>query len=169
METNFQLEAACRKYGIPLVQCCNKNLIPRQLHEGGLIVNMEDDKDANGRELGGTHWVSVYAEKDKRGRLHGAYFDSFGQPAPVAVQQYLAPTVPYCLSTVDIQNINSGWCGSFCLLFLYYMSHYRSVPFEQRFLHFLQHFNPRDPDANLRLLKSYFSELRDERVQKENN
>jgi len=164
METNFQLEAACRRYSIPLVACANKNLLPRQLHEGGLIVNMEDDEDANGRELAGTHWVSVYVEKGKKGKWSGAYFDSFGRAPPVAVQQYLRATVPYCLSTVDIQNINSGFCGKYCLLFLLFMSRNRNVPFEQRFRNFLQLFDPRDPDANLRLLKSYLKDIHHERA-----
>ncbi len=162
MMTNFQIEAACKKYAIPLVSCCNKNLLPRHIHEGGVIVNMQNDEDTHGRELEGTHWVAAYVEKGKKGKLSGAYFDSFGQPAPVAVQQYLRPTVPYYLAGVDTQNINSGWCGSYCVLFLLFMSRNRTVPFERRFRSFMQLFDTKDPDANLTLLKKYFSEVRDE-------
>ncbi len=159
--TNVQIEGACRRLSVPLVACCCKNLMPRHLREGGIVLNLSDDVDAHGRELPGTHWVAVYVEKGRKGKWMGAYFDTFGQPAPVAVQHYLRPTVPYFLSGADVQNIHGGWCGSYCVLFLYFMSHNRSVPFEKRYRSFMEMWS-KDPDANLTLLKSYFSEVRNE-------
>ncbi len=159
--SNEQIERACQRLSVPLVCVTNKNLMPQHLCEGGIVINLSDSVDAKGRELPGTHWTAVYVEKGKKGKWHGAYFDTFGAPPPVAVQQYLRPTVPYSFSCFDIQSVESGWCGTYCVLFLFFMSRNRCGSFEQRFLHFLQMWSSDNPTANLTLLKSYFKELRD--------
>ncbi len=80
-----------------------------------LIMELQDSNGGIG------HWVALYKDLDRY-----IYFDSFGQPPPTIVYKYCKPfNVQY--STKQIQNINSGWCGSYCLAFLYYMQHDKSL------------------------------------------
>lgn len=53
------------------------------------------------------HWVAV----DNRNKI---YFDSFGMPPPINIPK------SYSYSNLDIQNIRSGHCGQFAVLFIYF-------------------------------------------------
>ncbi len=57
----------------------------------------------------GTHWVAV----DNK---HKRYFDSFGLPPP----EYIPKDYEY--TTLQIQDINTGRCGQYVSLWLYYSS-----------------------------------------------
>jgi len=64
----------------------------------GQIINMGSPS------IGGTHWCAAYMDK---------YFDPFGMPA--------APNMTHLQWTpLQIQNINSGGCGCYCMLWIYY-------------------------------------------------
>jgi len=106
--TNVDIEEACQKYSIPLLGVYSKNRLPHHLREGGMILNLEDDVDDRGRSLPGSHWVAVWVEKSKKVGLKGTYFDPFGAPPPVAVQNYLLSCGAIKYNDRDIQNLIVG-------------------------------------------------------------
>lgn len=101
------------------------------------IINLGDV------ELGGTHWTGLFLA----GREGAFYFDSFGAPPPRAVAdfmwQYVAPLGGGHAYYSDgvIQNIHSGYCGQYVILFGRYMSELLSHPAADRFTAFLSIFN----------------------------
>ena len=79
-----------------------------------IVINMAD----SGRP--GTHWVALHQ--------NGAYtyFDSFGQPALPEVlkwvnnaNKYKKKKKPLYHSNLQYQSLASGYCGEYCLLFIY--------------------------------------------------
>jgi hypothetical protein len=60
-----------------------------------------------GEGVKGTHWVAV-------DNINKCYFDSFGMSPPIVIPR------DYSQIRIDIQDINFGRCGSYCVLFLYY-------------------------------------------------
>lgn len=163
LTTNFQLEDACKEYRIPLVGVFSKNeLKDVTLAEGGYIINMCDSHDENGNPLGGTHWVACWVEKQRNdGQVRSCYFDSFGVAPPVAVQRFLGRLRPYPYCTFQIQNINSGVCGYYCLEFLWFMKterlKYPTV--DSRFDEFLERYSY-NPKKNRRLLEGFLKDIR---------
>lgn len=107
------------KYDIPLNAVVNKDLLEHIFPEyGGYIINLQDS-DAGG----GTHWVAIalMANKDD-GNKHCVYWDSFGIDPPTAVMRFCKRWANKMIISEDhIQNINSGYCGQYCILFLEYM------------------------------------------------
>lgn len=115
--TNEQLMHMAKKYDIPL----NAVYMKDELKDitplpGGYIINMQDSVDGNG-----THWVAVYNPRNYNDSL---YFDSFGIDPPVAIIEFMQKYSPNMIaSDKEIQNINSGFCGQYCLYFLHQMFH----------------------------------------------
>lgn len=89
-----------------------RNLVPKP---GGYIINLESSHN----RTGGTHWVALWLSPK-----HATYFDSFGIVAPVDVLRFIRQwnATEFTMSTKEIQNINSGYCGEWDLLFLSYMA-----------------------------------------------
>lgn len=69
------------------------------------IVNLDTSRNS------GTHWVAYY----KKGK-QCIYFDSFGLPAPLEIQEYLQ--LPYIYQTFQLQDANDVICGHLCLYVL---------------------------------------------------
>ena len=118
MTTNFQLERMAKKLSIPLNGIYNKDALEFIKPEpGGYIVNLADSTDP------GTHWVAVF--------LHGKcayYMDSFGIiPANEIIKFMVRYTDSKCIfyNTKQIQNINAGHCGQWCIIWLKHMAHSR--------------------------------------------
>lgn len=155
LTTNLELEHLCSKFGINLISCCCKDDLPRQFHYGSFIINLANKGDT------GTHWVSFYTEKNN-GKPRAVYFDSFGCGAPLTVQKYLNPCIPYTCNDADLQNINGGYCGWYCLMFLEFMqNNKRNIPdINKRFKAFLYKFKQRDPEANLTILKNRIKRIK---------
>jgi hypothetical protein len=85
-----------------------KNEIPRN---GNYIINLADSDDGTN----GTHWTCVRLERGK-----AMYFDPFGCPPPTSVldwvYRYIGPDhSKLVINTKDIQQINSNWCGQYCV------------------------------------------------------
>ena len=59
-------------------------------------------------EIGGTHWLAV-SNKDKM------YFDPLALPRPKVIPR------DYEYIMIDVQDIRFGHCGSYCLLWLWYL------------------------------------------------
>ncbi len=70
------------------------------------IVNLDSIKNE------GTHWVCYYKGKNEK-----YYFDSFGLDPPNEIQDYLGEDI--LLSTFQIQELGTNYCGHLCLKVLY--------------------------------------------------
>ena len=162
MMTNMDLVEQAIKNHIPLVDVFSKDKIPKLQLMGGYIFNMSDTYDEQGQSLPGTHWVCAYLEKDKQGKAKCIYFDSFGFGPPISIQNFLSPMSPYPYNNDDIQNINSGWCGAYCLYVIWFLSRHKSKfpNLEQRYKILLKQFKD-DPEKNLSLLKKYMKQFKE--------
>ena len=96
---------------------------PRKNESGILNLNTHDQK--------GSHWVAWY--KDGKERY---YFDSFGEPPPIEIMQYLKskrelefdlPVIRR--NAVTVQHDQSNECGALCLFILKYLSN--GIPFSK--------------------------------------
>lgn len=149
--TNFELMKEAQKYGLPLVGVFNKDEMPRIVQRGFYVINLQDSKDEFGNDLGGTHWTVIYIEGKE-----ACYFDSFGFPPPLEIQNFLKPFVPYPFNRQQIQNERGGYCGVYVLYFMYYMTINRpTIPnLRKRFNSFLRLWSCRVED-NLTRLKTF--------------
>lgn len=156
MTTNLELIQICNKFGINLVSCCCKDDLPRQFYYGGFIVNLANKGEP------GTHWVSFYTEKNKNGKPTAVYFDSFGCGPSISVSKYLNRCVPYTCNDAVIQNINSGYCGWYAIMFLEFMQNQqKSIPdINKRFKTFLYKFKQKSPEDNLTILKDRIKRIK---------
>ena len=114
--TSAQLFQLAEKYGIPLNDICTKDHLKfRHPLPGGYIVNMQDSTEGNG-----THWVAIWLSRNKKDPC--CYFDSFGIDPPLDIIDFCAQyNKKILLSTEEIQNINGGHCGQYCIDFLRHM------------------------------------------------
>lgn len=144
--SNYQLISAAQKLGIPLRRVAFKDQLTRHPpEEGAYIINMQDSSDGQG-----THWVGLFltSGKYKAHALTAAkkqplayYFDSYGQAPPEAVlryaKEYRAEWLWY--SNEQIQGLNTNYCGSYVMNWLYAMSRKKGTP-EARYEAFLEKF-----------------------------
>lgn len=152
--SNFQLEDYASKLHINLVSVVCKNELPATLLYGGFIINLNDSDKTN---VYG-HWTAFYTEKNSKGKPTACYFDSFGIIYPNEVRNYLKPCKEVIYSKTQIQNIQSGFCGIYCLYFLQFMQkNQKRIPnIEKRFKVFVDLFDDDEPEKNLRILKEKF-------------
>jgi len=64
----------------------------------------------------GNHWLAIYYNKQK----HVTFFDSFGQkPSYYNMYNYLKKTSKKIIyNNLCLQNLNSYYCGKYCIYFL---------------------------------------------------
>lgn len=134
LTTNHQLEKLAKKFNIPLNAVVSKDQLNYMIpQKGGYIVNMEDSTEGDG-----SHWVSIWFNKIDEPAL---YFDSFGIDPPIAIMDFMNQWNSKCIfSTKEIQNINSGFCGQYCLLFLHQMSKNKGK-LKNKYNNFINRFN----------------------------
>jgi hypothetical protein len=97
MTTRSDLEFMCDKMGLDNVKInWLKDVDP--LDTGMNIINIGNPS------IGGTHWIATY---------NGRYFDSFGLVPPEKLNRLE-------WTPLQIQDIREGYCGNYCLLWLYY-------------------------------------------------
>jgi len=71
------------------------------------IINL-----VNSNETRMGHWVALSDLNPK----YCIYFDSYGMPPPIDVEQWMKKTRKICVySTLRIQKINSILCGYYCI------------------------------------------------------
>lgn len=104
--SNIDILNILSKNNIKINGVFSKDLLP-ELKKGFYIINIQNSNDGNG-----THWTCLYYGDNN------IYFDSFGSPAPVEVQENLKD---YFYNDKQIQNINSSACGYYCIAFIKYM------------------------------------------------
>lgn len=161
LTTDVELFKKAEKYSIDL----NAIVFKDQLRDfgglfrkGGYIINM-----ANSDSMG-THWVCFWIDDAKKNDAV-AYFDSFAVLPPIEVRNALKKiALKILVSDKQIQNINSGWCGIYCLFFLWFMQNHSNphsgstgvrITLEKRLEMFLNLFSD-DVEKNLTILKKLF-------------
>jgi len=119
-----------------------------RLHDGAYIFNLQDNMDSGGQLNPGTHWVCMWVEHHK----FVLYFDPFGLPPPANIEALLDGYQVW-YNDLQVQSVDTGYCGWYCISFLKYMcSHMWFRPEERldRFLKLWSH----NPKENLSRLKS---------------
>ncbi len=101
----------CRRFGILVNQIGFRNKLIKG-ENPNYIINLA----SAGQE--GTHWVALYLGDN------AYYFDSFGQVPPLEVLDLIDQCgyPEYFINAKQIQDIRSGFCGEYCVLFLKYMN-----------------------------------------------
>jgi hypothetical protein len=121
MLTNYNLVETAKKMKINLVTVCSKDELHKVPHKiGGYIINL------NNSNQNGSHWTSFILYYD--GTIYRSlYFDTYGLPAPIEVEQYLRKLndykIPY--NTRQIQKIYTTDCGWYCISMLFNMQYKR--------------------------------------------
>ena len=130
LTTDYELQRICDILGIDVFPIGFKDVVidnfRNYLMQNGLddsvnysmILNLQDYGEGNG-----THWVALFCPK---GADYNLYFDSFGQPPPSNIEDIsedMGRKLYY--QTNQIQKLQSGGCGQYCVLFLYYMNFYK--------------------------------------------
>lgn len=77
---------------------------------GGYIINLDDSTGQ------GTHWIALWLADSV-----ALYFDSFGMPPHVAVMNFIRKygLKRFIYIKKQIQDIRSGYCGQYSIIFLY--------------------------------------------------
>lgn len=163
--TNFQLEELCERMSIPLEGIYFKDELPDDLeYNKSYIVNMENEKDEDGYDNTGSHWVCFQVNKYPNGLIEGIYFDSFGLGKPPAIKKSLKSLsnkeIPE--TRKNIQSIVNHACGWYCCAFLHFIN---SCPLRTKDLytdvsHFLDLFDDLDNSIDFKkneyILKHFF-------------
>ena len=151
--SNYDLLDAARRFNILLNGVYSKNELPRIPPMGGYIINMENTHDSAGNPLGGSHWVAVWIER----KGFCAYFDPFGFPPPIEIENWLGRKTLY-INNIMIQSIASEICGYYCIYFIYYMNRYKNVfpNLKNRLKEFIYQFDTNNHKKNRQILQEEF-------------
>ena len=111
MLTNFQLEDLCEKMDIPLETIVFKSSLKdmKIKYNRSYIINLENEFNEDGERNEGSHWCGLQVNKYKNGKLQGFWFDTYGQPSPTEVIDFVGGELPY--SNKDIQSLVADFCG----------------------------------------------------------
>jgi hypothetical protein len=126
--TNRDLQIEAYRLNIPLHFTYFQDYFNHAKKDGGYIINLAES------HMPGTHWVCLY----KEGKNH-AYFDSYGFPPTQAVRQVVQGALLY--NSSQIQGIDQGKCGLYCIEFIEYMFRHKHIPFKTRFQTWLNTFS----------------------------
>jgi hypothetical protein len=152
MLSNIEIEEYCKKHRFPLVEVISKDELQNQYPKvGSYYINMEDSDKGNG-----THWVMFKILPHPFNRA--LYFDSFGTFAPKDVDEFLHHYKPYVRNDRQIQNLNSEYCGYFCLATdKYFTDHYdKSMDLEENFNKYLSLYSD-NTKTNDKIVKQYLA------------
>ena len=158
MITDTDLWQIIKKERIPVNDIFMKDKPPSKIKQGGYIINLQDSLDAEGNRNGGTHWVALWFPNLPRKDI--IYFDSFGFPIPQSLINWirmkggLYKNCRIVSNDVQIQDINTGYCGSYSLFFIEFMNKNKKL----NSIEALQKFNnlwSRNTKDNLNLLREF--------------
>ena len=76
--SNIDILNLANRLNLPLIGCFSKDQLPKRKIKGDFVVNLGD------ASTGGSHWT-CFSTKDKM----VYYYDSFGAPPPIEVDQYI--------------------------------------------------------------------------------
>jgi hypothetical protein len=111
--SNFQLIEKCEELQIQKFKDVfmrdelNKNR--KSTKDECLILNIDESRKQ------GTHWTCLFIKNDK------LYFDSYGFPPPLDVEEYYTGNERY-YNSFKIQQNNEVICGHYCIYVLYRLS-----------------------------------------------
>ena len=134
--TNFQLYELGKKLNISIKGIYNKDyfhLLDDPKSGECFIVNLADSDEP------GTHWTAIYFYGN-----YAYYFDSYGFREPVEISKFIKRYTAKLLSSdKQIQSVRSGYCGWYCIAFLYHMINSK-LPKIQAFKQFLSMYDDYD-------------------------
>lgn len=116
--SNIDLKKMAKKMNINVDAIIYKDEINKydSKKDGSYIIDLHDQNDSS---IG--HWVSLYKKGSKC-----IYFDSFGIVPPITIIEFCKPyNIEH--NNKELQSFNSGWCGSYCLMFLYNIQRGRTL------------------------------------------
>jgi hypothetical protein len=88
----------------------SNDLLPKELiRDKFYIINLQDHDAGSG-----THWTVLYYNKP----LTSIYFDSYGFPSPLDVENRIKP---YIYNNKEIQDFDSSACGYYCIAFILFL------------------------------------------------
>ena len=107
--SNFQIIDQCKKFKIKHFNgvFMRNELVDKNSQNECFILNLDHSSN------NGTHWTCIFI---KTGVCY--YFDSFGFPPPVEVEDYLHKFDKRYYNSFEIQKINQVICGHFCIYVL---------------------------------------------------
>ena len=120
--SNTEVFELSKKMDVPLVFCNFKDKLKahKLKYNRSYIINLEDEFDEDGTRNSGSHYVCFQINKYPNGKTAGIYFDSFGQPQPDTLTEYLGGMLPH--NDKDVQSLMANACGWYCLAFLHYIN-----------------------------------------------
>ena len=120
--TDSQIWDLAERMDIPLVFVGFKDELKgkKLQYNKSYIINMENEFDEDGQRNTGSHYTCFQVNKYPNGNKEGIYFDSFGEPFPKVVEEFVGGKLPY--STKDIQSLMNSACGWYCLAFLHFIN-----------------------------------------------
>jgi hypothetical protein len=152
--TNIDLTNIAKKMKINLIAVVSKDELHKIPHKiGGYIINLQNNHDGQG-----THWVSflIYQNNDHTYRC--LYYDSYGMPPPLEVEQYIKKLNDFKIAynTRQIQKINTTECGFYALSWLYNLQYKRrSNNIVEDYSNYMSKFSP-NLNNELKILKASF-------------
>ena len=120
--SNTEVFELAKKMDVPLVFCNFKTRLKQHKlkYNRSYIINLEDEFNEDGTRNSGSHYVCFQINKYPNGKVAGIYFDSFGQPQPDTLTEYLGGMLPH--NDKDVQSLMANACGWYCLAFLHYIN-----------------------------------------------
>jgi len=145
--SNFDIIDLCKKMKIPLVNVISKDEENLFKKNGNYIINLDNHNQK------GSHWTALVMTKNDC-----LYMDSFGMNMPQEVEDFLKKkykkdTINY--NTKIIQDINSTYCGYFCIAFLKSNKRNRNKSLMQK-LKAYQNLFSTETNKNDKLLVNFF-------------
>ena len=114
--SNFDLIRIAKEKQIPLNSVIAKDETKKLKQNGNYIINLENHNQP------GSHWTALILS-DK----NCLYFDSFGMPPPEKLYNFLEKRYKKVnFSKKEIQDMDSTYCGYFCLEFFKFMKEHPS-------------------------------------------
>ena len=145
---NLELMKLASFYDISIIDIIPKNELPDDQMEGNYIINMQSSYMGNG-----THFVLLILNK-----LHSFYFDSFGEPPPIEVSDYVKrfKSKHFSCSDTQIQDLKSENCGYYCFSLLLYIKHSVNKNLIQSCKNYIKLFDLSNMARNDEILKSIY-------------
>jgi hypothetical protein len=125
MLSDQEIWGLAERMRVPLVFCNFKDQLKKKplQYNKSYVVNLENKYDDEGKRNEGSHYVCFQVNKYANGKVEPIYFDSFGQPQPDTITEFVGGIMPH--NDKDVQSLMNSACGWYCLAFLHYINEYQ--------------------------------------------